>query len=204
MMTKNNVLNNKLKSLSMKKIFLSVFIFAASIATAQHKDYLITMEGLGELKFGMSQAKVEELLKKKIVLTKNYLDTLNGYYEDTAKVIYKNISVQLEFQRSYNAPNEFYMRLIGIRAKSPLCKTVNGIGIGTDKLKIIAAYDNYHIAIQPGYYNYFETEKGIGKSTITILDDGASTMDGSNAYTMLFYLFNNKVISFELKAKLND
>jgi hypothetical protein len=96
------------------------------------------------------------------------------------------------------------MRLIGIRASSPLCKTATGIGIGSDRLKIIADYNNYHVKIQPGYYNYYETEKGEGKSTVSVLDDGASTMDGSNAHTMVFYLLNKKVVSFELKASFKD
>ena len=113
--------------------------------------------------------------------------------------------MQLEFNRSYYAPNQFRMRLIGIRASSSLCKTVSGIGIGSDRLKIIADYDNYHVNIQPGYYSYYQTEKGKGKSTLSILDDAASTMDGfSDAYTMVFYLLNKKVVSFELKAKLRD
>jgi hypothetical protein len=195
---------NNLNLIAMKKICLLFFILAATCAAAQNKDYIISMEGLGALKLGMSQAKVEELLNKKIALTKNYLDTLNGYYEDTAKVTYKNIAVQLEFQRSYTAPYKFYMRLIGIRARSPLCKTATGIGIGSDKLKIITDYDNYHVNIQPGYVTYYSTEKGNGKSTMSILDDAASTMDGSDAYTMVFYLLNKKVVSFELKAKLKD
>ncbi len=187
----------------MKKICLLFFILAATCATAQNKDYMISMNGLGSLKLGMSQAEVEKLLNKKILLP-NSLDTINNFYEDTAKLTYKNIAVQLEFQRNYNVPNKFYMRLIGIRSSSSLCKTVTGIGIGTDKLKIILEYDKYHVNIQPGFYSYYETEKGRGKSTLSILDDAASTMDGTNAYTMLFYLLNKKVVSFELKAKFND
>jgi hypothetical protein len=97
------------------------------------------------------------------------------------------------------------MRLIGIRTSSPLCKTETGIGVGSDRLKIITGYDNYHVKIQPGFYNYYQTEKGKGKSTLSILDDAASTMDTfSDAYTMVFYLLNNKVVSFELKANLRD
>lgn len=187
----------------MKKICLLFFILAATCAAAQNKDYIISMNGLGSLKLGMSQAEVEKLLNKKILLI-NSLDTINPFYEDTAKLTYKNIAVQLEFQRNYNVPNQFYMQLIGIRSSSPLCKTATGIGIGTDKLKIIAEYDKYHVNIQPGFYSYYETEKGRGKSTLSILDDAASTMDGSNAYTMVFYLLNKKVVSFELKAKFND
>jgi hypothetical protein len=187
----------------MKKICLFIFILAATYATAQNKDYIISMKGLGQLRLGMSQADVEKLLNKKILLA-NSLDTINSNYQDTAKLKYKNINVQLEFDRSYFAPYKFRMRLIGIRASSPLCKTGTGIGIGSDRLKIIADFDNYHVKIQPGYVSYYDTEKGRGKSTLSILDDAASTQDGSNAYTMVFYLLNKKVVSFELKAKLRD
>ena len=196
-------MKNNLNLIVMKKICLFFFILATSCATAQNKDYIISMNGLGSLKLGMSQTEVEKILNKKILLI-NALDTLNNFYEDTAKLTYKNIAVQLEFHRNYNVPNQFYMQLVGIRCSSPLCKTATGIGVGTDNLKIIAAYDKYHVRIQPGFYNYYETEKGKGKSTLSILDDAASTMDGSDAYRMLFYLLNKKVVSFELKGKFND
>ncbi len=188
----------------MKKICFLFFIVVAACTAAQNKEQLITMNGLGSLKLGMSQAEVEKLLNKKIEMTKNYLDTVNGSYQDTAKTTYEDIAVQLEFQKSFYAPYKFRMRLIGIRANSPLCKTEAGIGVGSDQLKIVAAYDNYHVKIQPGYVNYYETEKGKGKSTLSVLDDAASTMDGSDAYTMVFYLLNKKVVSFELKATLKD
>lgn len=186
----------------MKKILLLLCITIASGAMAQNKDYIFSMKGLGGLKLGMSQAEVEKLLDEKIVL-RNSLDTTSYSYQDTAKLKYKNIDVQLEFDRNYYAPYKFRMHLIGIRASSPLCKMATGIGIGTDMLKIIAVYDSLHVKIQPGHVTYYETDKGKGKSTLSILDDGASTMDGSNAYTMVFYLLNKKVVSFELKARLN-
>ncbi len=188
----------------MKKICIIFLILVSACSTAQNNDYKISMNGLGALKLGMTQADLEKLLNQKIILD-NHLDTINDHYQDTAKLKYKGIDVQLEFNRSYYAPNVFRMRLIGIRASSPLCKTETGIGVGSDRLKIITGYDNYHVKIQPGYYNYYQTEKGKGKSTLSILDDAASTMDTfSDAYTMVFYLLNNKVVSFELKANLRD
>lgn len=188
----------------MKKIFFFFFILTASCAAAQKKDHIISMNGLGALKLGMSQEEVENLLNKKILLP-NSLDTINYNYQDTAKVKYKNIDVQLEFNRSYYAPYKFRMRLIGIRASSPICKTATGFGVGTDMLKIIAAYDSLHVKIQPGFVTYYATEEGKGKSTLSILDDAASTMAyNADAYTMVFYLLNKKVVSFELKAKLKE
>jgi len=173
-----------------------LLIMTFTRVTAQNKDYTISFEGLGSLKLGMIQDEVEKLLNQKIKLT-NHLDTVNNFYLDSARLKYKNIPVQLEFERNYYAPNVFHMRLIGIRASSPLCKTANGIGIGSAKLKIITAYEDYGIKMQPGYAHYYETEKGKGKSTISILDD-------SGVYTIRLYLLNNKVVSFELKAYIID
>lgn len=186
----------------MKKIYFFILILTANCAIAQSKDYLISKDGLGALKLGMSQTKVEQLLNKKLAMTKNYLDTVYGIYEDTAKVTYKNIPLQLEFQRNYNGPDTFYMRLIGIRGSSALCKTATGIGVGTDRLKIITDYDNYHINIQPGHATYYNTIKGKGKSTVSIFDNTANVFEDSNYYTTVFYMLNNKVLSFEIKGRL--
>ena len=188
----------------MKRICLFILIVTAACKSVQNKEEIISMNGLGSLKLGMSQVEVEKLLNTAVIMTKNYLDTLNGYYEDTAKVTYKNIPLQLEFQRSYTAPNKFHMRLIGIRASSPLCKTASGITIGSDKLKIIADYDTSHIKIQQGYVSYYNTEEGKGKTTLSVMDDEVSLPDNSDLYTMVFYLLNKKVVSFELKAKLKE
>lgn len=188
----------------MKKAVFALAIIMTLQASAQSNAYTISMKGLGALKLGMSHAELEKILNKKIVMTKNYLDTLNGYYQDTADLKYKGINVQLEFERSYFAPNQFRMRLVGIRCSSPLCKTASGIGIGSDRLKIITEYDNYHTIIYPQYPRSFKTENRNGKSVVRVLDDAASMMDGSDAYTMVFYLLNKKVVSFELKATLKD
>ena len=136
----------------MKKICFLFLILVATRAPAQNKDYIISMEGLGALKLGMTQTALEKLLNQKIKLT-NHLDTINDYFQDTARLKYKNIPVQLEFERNYTAPYTFHMRLIGIRASSPLCKTASGIGIGSDKLKIITAYENYPVTHQQGHVN---------------------------------------------------
>jgi hypothetical protein len=188
----------------MKKICFSISVLIAFVATAQNNDYLISMKGLGKLQLGMSNTELEKILNKKVVLTKNYLDTLNGYYLDTAKIKYKNADVLLEFQRSYFAPYQFRMRLVGIRCASPVYKTASGIGIGSDRASIIQAYDNYHTTIHPVYPRSFKRENRNGETVIRILDDAASTMDSSDAYTMVFYLKNKKVVSFELKGSLRD
>jgi hypothetical protein len=180
----------------MKNICFLILLVIAFQARGQQKDHMISMEGLGSLKLGMSQAELEKLLNQKLLLD-NHLDTINSPTWDTAKLKYKNIPVQLEFDKNYTAPYTFHWRLIGIRANSPSCKTISGIGVGSDKLKIITAFDNHYVHIQPGYANYFETEKGKGKSTISVSNDTRTNM-------IRMFLLNNKVVSIELKADIRD
>ena len=184
-------------------ICLLFFLLAAGFATGQNTSYRISMQGLGELKLGMSQAAIEKLFNQKINLPNQY-DTLSYSNWDTARLIYKSIPVQLEFSKIYTGPDVFHMRLVGIRSSSPLCKTVSGIGVGSDKSQIIMAYNNNNISIQPGYANYFVTEEGKGRSTLSVMDDPAGFFEKKDAFTMVFYLMNNKVESFELKAALKD
>jgi len=134
----------------MKKIFLLLCIVASTTVTAQNKDYIISMEGIGAIKLNMKQAELEKLLKKKIPLT-NPMDTVSGSWQDSAKIRYKNIDIELRFQRGYVTNDSFYMFITWIGTSSPLCKTITGIGIGSDKLKIISAYDGYYLSIQPSY-----------------------------------------------------
>ena len=176
----------------MKKIYLLLIILIATRVVAQNKDYMLSMQGLGSLKLGMRQDEIEKILNQQLKI-KDAKDTVDVVYSDTAKVKYKTIPVQLEFHRTYNESVGFHMRLIGIKASSPLCKTESGIGVGSDKLSIINTYDDYSVNIQQGYVNYYETEKGKGKSTISVTDD-------SGQYMIRWFLFNNKVISFELQA----
>ena len=136
-------------------------------------------------------------MKQKIVLD-NHLDTNNYAYEDTARLKYKGINVQLEFTRSFFAPNQFHMRLIGIRASSPLCKTKTGLGIGSTRLQIIAAYDGYHIDARPIFnYDNDKPVKSKTMSTVTVKED-------EEGYAIIFNLVNNKVVSFEILPIYDD
>ena len=112
----------------LKQIFFLLCIALAANVSAQNKDYLISMNGIGALKIGMSQAEVEKMLNQKFVL-RNALDTAVSHH-DTATAKYKNSNVQLFFQRQYTAENIYSMYLMGLKTKSPLCKTETGIGIG--------------------------------------------------------------------------
>jgi hypothetical protein len=173
----------------MKKLFFLLSVAIATNLTAQNNAYIVSTDGIGAIKLHMPQVELEELLNKKIPLT-NPGDTISGSWQDSAKIKYKNIDIHLEFVRSYFAEDTFQMVVSGIRTSSVLCKTKYGIGIGSDKLKIIAAYEDYFLTIQPGFFNYYNTEKSKTKSTISIEDDSKRILR--------FYLLNKKVVSFEI------
>jgi len=64
----------KYTSVVLKRLFLLLFIAFAFGSTAQKKDYVIDMNGIGALKIGMHQDEIEKMLKQKLTL-KNALDT---------------------------------------------------------------------------------------------------------------------------------
>lgn len=183
------------KTVVLKKVFILFFIGFAIQSAAQNKDYLIDMNGIGTLKIGMSQAEVEKMLKQKFVL-RNALDTAVSHH-DTATAKYKNINVQLFFQRQYMAENIYSMYLMGLKTKSPLCKTETGIGIGSDKLKIIAAYETDFVSMRPEYEDEEQSVKSKTKYVITIIND-------SGERRMAFYLRNNRTEAIEVMTVFND
>jgi hypothetical protein len=172
------------------------FILQATNVQAQNNDYLITTEGIGSLKLGMTQAELEKLIAKKVPLT-NPTDTVSGSYMDSAKVKYKNIDVDLQFTRNYYANDSFRMVITWIRTTSPLCKTKTGVGIGADKLKIISAYEGYHVNIMPVFLDEEWTVKSKTDSMISVCAD-----DEGN--TIMFYLRNKKVVAFEIYPNYDD
>ena len=179
----------------MKNILPVLFILLVTNVTAQNKDYIISTEGLGAIKLDMSQAELEKLLGKKIPLT-NPWDTISGSWGDSAKIRYKNIDVELRFQRTPVTEDSFYMRVIGIKANSPLCKTKEGVGIGSGKLQVVAAFDGYYMDISPGY-NDDRTVKSKTLSSISVRKE-------SEGNTIWFNLVNKKVVSFEIFPVFDD
>lgn len=179
----------------MKKTFFLLFTLAAAIATAQKNDHLVTMDGIGAIKIGMSQEELEKLLNKKIPLT-NPQDTTSGSWQDSATIKYKNIQLNVDFQRSYKEENSFYMRVIGMRTSSPLCKTRAGIGIGSDKLSIINAYENDLLIMLPDFVGD-TNERSRTKYSIIVRDI-------EKEREIVFYLKNKKVVSMEATTYWND
>lgn len=177
----------------MKKIFFILLIACVIKSQAQNKDYVIDMNGIGALKIGMSQLEVEKIISQKLIL-RNALDTAISM-EDTATVKYKNISMLFRFLRQYTAEKIYYMSVTGIRTTSPLCKTIKGIGVGDDKLKVTAAYKKDRIQMVP---EYNDDGHAIKNKYLMLLKNR------SGERLMIFYLRYNKVVAIEVKMTFDD
>jgi hypothetical protein len=176
----------------MKKLLPFLFILLSTIAFAQNKDYLLSLDGIGPLKLGMPLIEMEKLLQTKVVLKVIDIDSVR--LTETVKAKYKGIDVELNlFKRQDNI-----IALDGISSSSPLCKTKSGLGIGSTKLQIIAAYEGYHIDAKPVYdYDNDKPVKSKTMSTVTVKED-------EEGYAIIFSLVNNKVVSFEILPIYDD
>lgn len=176
---------------AMKKILLFLFILHATTVVAQNKDYLLSTDGIGPIKLGMSLTDLEKLLQKKITL--KVIDIDSVVLVETIKTKYKGIDVEIDLIKRQD-----YIAVDGISTKSPLCKTKSGIGIGATKLQVIAAYDGYHIDARPDYTEDGDKLiKSKNKSSITVKED-------REGYAIVFSLLNNKVTSFSIYPIYDD
>ncbi len=177
----------------MRKIFFLFLLAAVTRLPAQTNDYLVTMKGIGTLKIGMMKDDLEKLIGKKIAL-KNLLD--KDGYADTIRAKYKSIDVQLYIEKQYKDNDKYDIVLSGVRTTSTLCKTANGLGIGSDKMKIIGLYDNNPIYAYPEYNENSSTPSKT-RSVVNVSD-----YDTGNA--IVFYLTNKKVVAIEITYSEGD
>ena len=140
----------------------------------------------------MSLEELEKVLKTKITLKVINVDPVVLMETITAR--YKGIDVDITLIKWQD--NEVVVE--GISTRSPLCKTKSGIGIGSTKLQIIAAYEGYYIDAVPDY-----TEEGDAllksktSSTITVKED-------EEGYAIVFKLRNKKVVSISIYPIFDD
>src|SRR4051812_28927800 len=88
-------------------------------------DYIISKNGINDLKIGMTQDEVEQLLKQHFNF--NAIKDSAGYWSDTVKTKYKDIDVSLYFERQYIDEDSAVMQLNGVETTSAACKTASGI-----------------------------------------------------------------------------
>lgn len=134
--------------------------------------YLVSKDGIGDIKIGMTQAELEKLLNQALTLKHaNEKDI----WSDTATAKYKDIDVMLFFEKQYaedeNAPR--IMQLMGVNTSSAKCKTATGIGVGDDKAAIVAAYDDSPIDMGPEFFmvNDSTWEPSKNKFYVNVKDD---------------------------------
>lgn len=159
--------------------------------------YLISKDGIGDLKIGMLQKDIEKLLNRALVM-KHANDT-GEVWVDTAMAKYGDIDVELYFQRSYVEENSDQMELMALSTSSPLCKTADGLGVGDDRDAILAVYQDNPINMGPESYMINDSTWGLSKTNyyININDDKWDKQ-------ITFLLVNKKVSSVQASLAMGD
>jgi hypothetical protein len=165
---------------------------------APKPEYLLSKDGIGELKIGMTQAELEKLLGRQLVM-KHAADT-GEIWADTAVAKYRDMEVSMYFERQYNQDNSIkIMELAALGTSSPLCKTANGLGVGDERSAIIAAYEDNPINMGPESIMVNDSTWALSKTAyyINISDDKWDRQ-------IVFRLVNKKVASLEAALLVGD
>lgn len=174
------------------KLLLAALVFC-SCATAQTNLLILDMEGLESVKLGIKQQDLEKIIGKRIPLT-NPTDTISGSWMDSATITYKNIPLQLVFQRQYYDSTNFWMMVTSISTSDNRVKTRKGIKIGSDKVSVINSYEFYPIDIFP---EYDMDGKLTGSTIINVYDNSQST-------NLVFRFVRNKVVEVQSRMAFDD
>jgi hypothetical protein len=181
--------------------FLIFFLACGSKADQPEKkitdnDLLVTLDGIGPIKTFMSQEQLEKTLGKKIPLT-NLRDTVSGSWMDSAFIKYKEADIRLTFERSFDEHDNTFMRMTTIETSSPLCKTIEGVGIGSSKQEIIKAFPGNRLSMNHGFEKDTDTIPAKSLYVITVRQNREGPQ-------IIFYLKNNKVRSIEVGSYYDD
>lgn len=190
----------------MRKLLLPFLIFLVACGskkdqpatTNENTDYLVTLDGIGPIKTGMSQEELEKVLNKKVPLT-NLTDTISGSWVDSARVQYKDADINLSFVRTQTMTiDSYYLRIDGMETSNPLWKTKEGVGIGSSKQQIIDAFFDGHLLFMgPEYADTTYTTKSKTNYTITVRED-------REGREIIFYLKDNKVNAIKVGSFYDD
>ena len=186
-----------------------IFIFACkqkqdgpATTKAENTDYLVSLDGIGPVKTGMSQEELEKILGQKIPLT-NPTDSSSGSWMDSAIIRYKDAELKLSFVRTYayDKPDSFHMRVNDITSSSSLLKTAGGIGIGSTKKEIVEAFDQYRLYMAPEFVMPNDTTWERSKTLYTI-----SVRESREGPQIVFHinLKDKKVYSIEVGTYYDD
>jgi hypothetical protein len=186
----------------MKKLPLIILLFAAACSSkkdtaaksASPDAVTVSMNGISDLKIGMTLQNVEKLLKRKLALPTISSDT-SGFAADSVYCKYKEVDYMLILIKGIGENNATAVKVNEIRSSFPELRTPSGIVIGDDACKIISTYEGYRIDIMPNYYNYIKQPpvKIKGESRIWISDD-------ETGHSILFHTKDNKVVAMSVKS----
>ena len=193
----------------MKRLLFLFLLFLAACGSKQedkkqakieNTDYLVSLDGIGPVKTGMTQTELEKLIQKKIPLT-NPTDTISGSWMDTAIIKFKDVELDLDFVRTYayTKPDSFHMRVNRITTSNERFKTAGGAGIGSTKKQVIDAFDNYRLYIGPQSIMINDTTWGLSKTLYLI-----SVREDREGPEIVFFLKDNKVYSIEVGTFYDD
>jgi hypothetical protein len=169
---------------------------AAEKTTISKDTPIIDNWGIDSLKLGMQVSDLEKLVHQQVPL-KNVLIP-EVYYQDTVNASYRGMDVTLYVEKQNTMEeNKFEYRLAGLKTTSPMAKTAEGIGVGSDKLDIIRAYDDRDIRITPDYTDTTYTVRDKTRSFVFITNS-------VNEYGWIFYVKNGKVAYVELINHYSD
>lgn len=160
-------------------------------------EYLISKEGIGELKIGMTKTDLEKILKAPLIM-KHAKDT-GEVWVDTATATYGKIGVSLYFQKQYSEKPTDEMELSGISTSSPLCKTPTGLGVGDDKSAILVAYEDNPITMGPENIMLNDTTWTFSKTNYFI-----HVSDDKWDKQLSFLLVNKKITTIEAGIQMGD
>lgn len=180
----------------MKSILITLLILLSCTAKSQqNKFHIIDDNGIGELKIGMTQEELEKFLHTKFTLRNALTKAIS--HIDTAYVTYKNMKIEVSFERYYTTDTNFYMQVNRLTTSSPLCKTVNGVGVGADKLAVVNKYESQRITIYPEFEEGDFNKMSKNKSGINVY------YYESERY-LSFTLVNKKVINVSVGRYYSD
>jgi hypothetical protein len=192
----------KVRLVSLLAISGTLFLFSCGEKTANtsanatvDSAFLLTTEGLGELRVGMDVKELEKVLGEKITLMNQNPQEV---WIDSAQIKYRGEPATVFFDRRYLTDTTFDLVLGGIRTSGAGFKTGTGIGIGSGKDEIWNAYrEGYIFNMYPDYEDSTFTNFSKTRSFIYV-----TTGEGDNA--ILFSLENDKVKMFELRRNYDD
>lgn len=160
-------------------------------------EYTITNDGIGEIKIGMKDTELEKILDQKFNF--EMMVDSPGYWMDTVRAKYKEIDVELLFERLNGDSDSTYMQLFGVQTNSSLCKTTFGAGVGDDRATILEPYDDRSIFMGPDWEMINDTTWEPSKTKYTV-----SVKDDQIGRELNFHLVNKKVVSLGVSIAMGE